>query len=300
MNEFFHEKITDTDEELIYGFIYVLNSNSFNEEKDLKNFYNYYFNQIPLKIVITDKSKSSFKRLNKTITEKMKETNIKPFLLGSKDASDYKINIIEFLKEFLEELTEEKLKDIYKFYYSLNIFDIINKNIYITLDKYNFIDSMIETHKNIDQNYLKSRFEFDIKLLFLKNGKYNIDSSEYKNITKNIQKVYYKYIETLKGDLKKDKYSHDEAIFKDYEDKSLYEKIKSYLIENKLPYEIVQDIYYRLRKLYLDIYEKELKKYIINNYLSLGDKYINKYPEYSKILKNIENNFIKNAHIQDL
>lgn len=152
MNEFFHEKITDTDEELIYGFIYVLNSNSFNEEKDLKNFYNYYFNQIPLKIVITDKSKSSFKRLNKTIAEKMKETNIKPFLLGSKDASDYKINIIEFLKEFLEELTEEKLKDIYKFYYSLNIFDIINKNIYITLDKYNFIDSMIETHKNIDQN----------------------------------------------------------------------------------------------------------------------------------------------------
>ena len=152
MNEFFHEKLTDTDGELIYGFIYVLNSNSFNEEKDLKNFYNYYFNQIPLKIVITDKSKSSFKRLNKTIAEKMKETNIKPFLLGSKDASDYKINIIEFLKEFLEELTEEKLKDIYKFYYSLNIFDIINKNIYITLDKYNFIDSMIETHKNIDQN----------------------------------------------------------------------------------------------------------------------------------------------------
>ena len=80
----------------------------------------------------------------------------------------------------------------------------------------------------------------------------------------------------------------------------MYQKIKSYLIENRLPNEVVQDIYYRLRKLSLDIYEKELKKYIINNYLSLGDKYINKYPEYSKILKNIENNFIKNAPIQDL
>ena len=126
LNEYFKEQIMLNNCMFIYSFIYLSESNSFSESDFLKNLVKNHYNKIPLKIIFTkSKNINQTEMLNNSVRKNMKINNTKIYFLQSYNDEKYKENINNFLKDLIEELDEEKLKDIYNYYYSLNIFETL-------------------------------------------------------------------------------------------------------------------------------------------------------------------------------
>lgn len=275
------DKITLKDNIFIFGFIYVTSLDSFNEKDDLDNILNHHLNKLPLKIVVTKhKNTKQKKRMNNTIYEKM---NFKPYFLGdSENYIQYKKNIKFFLEDLMKELDEEKLKDIYNYYFSLHILSIIMEKLTITLDKFDKIAiSLPPSDKYLD--YLKNRFKADLEIIFL-GEELNFDK-----IFNKLDNIFIEYKEELK---RNESIKNDENL-KDYEEKNFYEKIKSYLYKNNLSAPIYINIYHNLRNLSLEILKEKFKLKIVHN--AKINELIKRYPNFIEIKKNIYNNFIKDS-----
>ena len=275
------DKITLKDNIFIFGFIYVTSLDSFNEKDDLDNILNHHLNKLPLKIVVTKyKNTKQKKRMNNTIYEKM---NFKPYFLGdSENYIQYKKNIKFFLEDLMKELDEEKLKDIYNYYFSLHILSIIMEKLTITLDKFDKIAiSLPPSDKYLD--YLKNRFKADLEIIFL-GEELNFDK-----IFNKLDNIFIEYKEELK---RNESIKNDENL-KDYEEKNFYEKIKSYLYKNNLTNSIYINIYYKIRNLLLEILKEKFKLKIVHN--AKINELIKRYPNFIEIKKNIYNNFIKDS-----
>ena len=117
LTEYFKEQIMLNNSMFIYSFIYLSESNAFSESDILKNLIKNHYNKIPLKIIFTkSKNINQTEILNNNVRKNMKKNDTKIYFLQSYNDEKYKENINNFLKDLIEELDEEKLKDIYNYY----------------------------------------------------------------------------------------------------------------------------------------------------------------------------------------
>ena len=253
----------------------------------MKNLIKNHYNKIPLKIIFTkSKNIDQIEILNNTVRKKMKIKNTKNtkfyFLQSYKDGK-YKENINNFLKDLIEELDEEKLKDIYNYYYSLNIFENFKKLILIDSIKGNLL-CQISDEKNIDPfNYITAKLILDLNTLI---GDININFENTRQKMKNIYNIVF-------NELKKDfKYSnlYNDYELKNYEDKNFIDSFLNKIFLSKPDYNnvIFQEISKKINLFIIDIYLKEIKEKLVNNPIE-----IDHYPNFTNIRTNIIKNYIK-------
>jgi len=162
---YFEEIRKESNSNFIYGIIFICETDSLSEIdilNDLKNLFN---NKIPLKLLYTKtKDEAEVKRINNIIKSKIND--IKPYFLKAASNEDYEKNLNVFLKELLEELNENKLKDIYQYYYSLDIFN----NFQYILEKINVEQNILKYSavKEMDPiERIMNNLDFDLKFFLL-------------------------------------------------------------------------------------------------------------------------------------
>ena len=162
---YFEEIRKESNSNFIYGIIFICETDSLSEIdilNDLKNLFN---NKIPLKLLYTKtKDEAEVKRINNIIKSKIDD--IKPYFLKAASNGDYEKNINEFLKELLEELNENKLKDIYQYYYSIDIFN----NFQYILEKINAEQNILKYSKIKEMDPIErimNNLNFDLKFFLL-------------------------------------------------------------------------------------------------------------------------------------
>ena len=194
----------------------------------------------------------------------------------------YKENINNFLKDLIEELDEEKLKDIYNYYYSLNIFENFKKLILIDSIKGNLL-CQISDEKNIDPlNYITAKLILDLNTLL---DGININFEKTRQKMKNIYNIVF-------NELKKDKENsnlYEDYELKNYEDKNLLDSLCKLFLSNPDYNDIIaQEISKKINLFIIDIYLKEIKEKLVNNPIE-----IEHYPNFANIRTNIIQNYIK-------
>ena len=294
LTEYFKEQIMLNNSMFIYSFIYLSESNSFSESDFLKNLVKNHYNKIPLKIIFTkSKNIDQIEMLNNTVRKEMKIKNTKNtkfyFLQSYKDGK-YKENINNFLKDLIEELDEEKLKDIYNYYYSLNIFENFKKLILIDNIK-GILLCQISDEIYIDYidplNYITAKLILDLNTLL---GGININFEKTRQKMKNIYNIV---LNELEKDRKNSNLYEDYEL-KNYENKSvidfLLNKLFSQRRERERDYNdiIFKEISKKINLFIIDIYLKEIKEKLVNNPIE-----IEHYPNFANIRTNIIQNYIK-------
>ena len=252
---YFNKEILPNNTNFIYGFIYLGYSDytSVNEELN-KLMNNYYFNKIPL--IKIDKKK------------------------------DIKKIVKNFLGETLKILDVTKLKDIYQYYYSLNIFEDFKKVVLLNNFKNNILVT-ISHKKGIDpQKFIFQRLELDLKMAF---NKERIEFGVFKGKIKNI---YDSIFNELQKDF--DNYDYENYFWEKYGTKEIFDKIKEVFINKKLPDDIISlEVSNKINELFIDIFLKKVKEKLINDSVFK----ISKYPDFNDIIEKIKNNFIDNKSI---
>ena len=160
----FNDKIISKDKKFIYGFIYLTNIDSFKEREDLSTLYRNHYGKIPIKII-----------------------NVKNFTKN------------EFIREILEELNESKLKNIYKYYYSLNVLKILTSKMILVNGLVNIFSSLIKNKnsiKNTDDatNLIVKKLKLSINTLLLR------PNLNYEEIRLKMKNVYSEFIKELNKD----------------------------------------------------------------------------------------------------
>ena len=193
-NNYFYKEIMTKNKNFIYGIFYFLDekSNLVGEYEPLKNLIKYYYNKIPLELVYTENYTEHEKnQLNDNTFSKI---GIKPFFFNSQSEHDHKKDLKAFLIELLNKFDEDKLEDIYRYYYSLNFFDIFMNQILYSNALIN-IFAQFDPIKNVNSvKYLLARLKLDINSL-LKRPNIN-----YEKITKKLQEINSKVLEQLEID----------------------------------------------------------------------------------------------------
>ena len=277
LTEYFKEQIMLNNSMFIYSFIYLSESNSFSESDFLKNLVKNHYNKIPLKIIFTkSKNIDQTEMLNNTVRKNMKINNTKIYFLQSYNDEKYKENINNFLKDLIEELDEEKLKDIYNYYYSLNIFEIFKKLILNDNIK-GILLCQISDEKNIDlYNYMSAKLILDLNILL---GDININLENIRQKMINIYNIVFNELNSNLNDYE----------LKNYEDKGWIGSLRK-IILSKPDYNVIifQEISKKINSLIIDIYLKEIKEKLVNNPIE-----IDHYPNFTNIRTNIIKNYIK-------
>ena len=247
---YFYDKIIYEENNFIYGFIYLNKNNNGNdalaiEKNDLSQLYEYHYGKIPYKII------------------------------ELKNDNDYN----DFINFIFKELNENKLKDIYKYYYSLNVFQIIINKIIITKKLVDILSSVPKSENNIEDiddvtNITISKLQLDINTLLLR------PELNYENIGKTIKKLYTEFINELNEDFEKLDLDYTLEVNKSF-------SLKNFFIENH-PNDIIPIFFYeKIRILLEEIFFNAIKNMTVNYSFS-----IEKYPDYSNILDIISKNFI--------
>ena len=277
LNEYFKEQIMLNNCMFIYSFIYLSESNSFSESDFLINLVKNHYNKIPLKIIFTkSKNINQTEILNNNVRKNMKKNDTKIYFLQSYNDEKYKENINNFLKDLIEELDEEKLKEIYNYYYSLNIFEIFKKLILNDNIK-GILLCQISDEKNIDlYNYMSAKLILDLNILL---GDININFENTRQKMKNIYNIVFNELNSNLNDYE----------LKNYEDKGWIDSFRKYILSNP-DYNVIifQEISKKINSLIIDIYLKEIKEKLVNNPIE-----IDHYPNFTNIRKNIIQNYIK-------
>ena len=284
---YFENKLIESNSNFIYGIIFMCETDSFSEIDTLKDLKNIFNNKIPLKLLYSKgKADSQAKRINNTIKSKI--SDIKPYFLKTTSNGDYEKNLNDFLKELLEELNEDKLKDIYQYYYSLDIFN----NFQFILEKINAEQNMLKYSGEIKKikkmdpiERIMNNLDFDLKL-FLLEEYINLD-----DIKKGIKELYNSFENELNEDLKNIKKEENYAL-KKYEDRGRIDKIIEWINDKHLPYDIMaQGISQKINEIILNKFLTAIQKEILKNPIKVRN-----YPDFASIKNTIEKNFIK---IQD-
>jgi len=245
-NSFLKNNIITNENNFIYGFIYLSDINSF-EEKDLNQLYENNYGKIPLKKI--------------------------KFINGKFSKND-------FIKDILEELNEKKLKDIYKYYYSLNVYNILKYKILLINQLVDIFSSITKSEKNIKNiddaaNLIINKLKLNINTLLLR------PNLNYEEMTEKIKSIYSKLFEELNKDIK------DKNIDYTLEENKSSFNIFNYFIENH-PNDIIPIfLFEKIRILLEKIFKNKIKDMIISYSFN-----IEKYPDYLNILENINKNFI--------
>ena len=245
---FLKNKIITNENNFIYGFIFLSDIDSFEEvENNLNQLYKNNYGKIPIKNI-------------KFINEKF-----------SKD---------DFIKDILKELNEKKLKDIYKYYYSLNVYNILKNKILLInqlVDIFSSITKSENNIKNIDDaaSLIINKLKLNINTLLLR------PNLNYEEITEKIKSIYSKLFEELNQDIKNKNIDYTLE-----ENKSSF-NIFNYFVENH-PNDIIPIfLFEKIRILLEKIFKNKIKDVIISYSFN-----IEKYPDYLSIIKDINNNFI--------
>ena len=245
-NSFLKNNIITNENNFIYGFIYLSDINSF-EEKDLNQLYENNYGKIPLKKI--------------------------KFINGKFSKND-------FIKDILEELNEKKLKDIYKYYYSLNVYNILKYKILLINQLVDIFSSITKSEKNIKNiddaaNLIINKLKLNINTLLLR------PNLNYEEMTEKIKSIYSKLFEELNKDIK------DKNIDYTLEENKSSFNIFNYFIENH-PNDIIPIfLFEKIRILLEKIFKNKIKDMIISYSFN-----IEKYPDYLNILEDINKNFI--------
>ena len=241
-------KIITNENNFIYGFIYLSDFDSFEDiENDLNQLYKNNYGKIPIKKI-------------KFINEKYSKNN--------------------FIKDILKELNENKLKDIYKYYYSLNVYNILKYKILLINQLVDIISSLIKSEnkiKNIDDavNLIINKLKLNINTLLLR------PNLNFEEITEKIKGIYSKLFGELNQDIKKKNIDYT------LEENKRSFNIFNYFVENH-PNDIIPIfIFEKIRILLKNIFKNKIKDLIISYPFN-----IEKYPNYINIIKDINNNFI--------
>ena len=279
----YFETIRDeSNSNFIYGILFICETDSFSEIDILKYLKRIFNNKIPLKLLYTkEKNDAQAKRINNTIKSKIDD--IKPYFLKTTSNNDYGKNLNDFLKELFEELNEEKLKDIYQYYYSLDIFN----NFQFILEKINAEQKMLRysviKEKNPEESIINN-LDFDLKFFLLEENIYLED------IKDGIKEVYNSFENELNEDFKKINYEN--YSLKKYVNRNFFDQLKEYFNKIHLPYDtIAQGISQAINDVILNKFLKAVQKEYFKNPIKVG-----RYPDFENIKNEIEKNFIK---IQD-
>ncbi len=207
-------------------------------------------------------------------------------LLKIDKKKDKKEIINNFLDETLKILDITKLKDIYQYYYSLNIFEDFKKVVLLNNFKNNILVT-ISHKKGIDpQKFIFQRLELDLKMAF---NKERIEFGVFKGKIKNI---YDSIFNELQKDF--DNYDYENYFWEKYGNKEIFDKIKEVFINKKLPDDIISlEVSNKINELFIDIFLKKVKEKLINDSVFK----ISKYTDFNDIIEKIKNNFIDNKSI---
>lgn len=248
---YFNDKIITDEKEFIYEIIYITNNNLLEEKNDLNQLFSKHYGKIPLKII-------------KFNNEKEKEN--------------------KYINYILEELTENKLKNIYKYYYSLNVYKIITNKLILT-------NKLVDIFSSIPKNENKIKNSNDATNLIINKLKLNINTLllnpilNYEEISNSIKNIYSKFFNELNEDFKKENISYT------LEENQSSLNVLNYFIENH-PNDIIPILFYeKIRTLLEEIFINEIKEIIIN-----FSFYIEKYPDYLNIIDIIYRNFIRSPY----
>ena len=235
------------EEKFIFGFIYLGNASSLEEEKNLFSLREYHYDKIPIK-------KIDYKNGEESVSKK------------------------EFIKFILEELDEDKLKSIYKYYYSLNYFENF-KNIIITINSFiNIFSSLIDLdieNKDAAKKLIMEKLKLNLNVLFLR------PNLNYENINKKIGDFYPYLLERLNEDFK------DSNIDYTIEEEKKWWQFYNYFIE-KHPRDFIPIfLYEKITKLVEEVFLNKMEEIIVHTTYNFDIKY----PNYFDIIKNINENF---------
>ena len=281
-SNYFESIRNENNSNFIYGILFICQTYSSSDIDILNYLKNIFNNKIPLKLLYTKgKGDSQAKRINNTIKSKIDD--IKPYFLKTTSNNDYEKNLNDFLKDLFEELNETKLKDIYQYYYSLDIFN----NFQVIMKKINEEQKILihSVKKKIDpiENIINN-LEFDLKLFLLNPG---INREDIKNCVK---KIYNSFENELKEDFKKIKF--EDYSLKEYEKRDAFDKIKEFFTSNPLPSDIISyGVSEMINDFILNLFLRTVRKEYFKNPIQVRN-----YPDFSSIKNEIEKNFIK---IQD-
>ena len=249
---YFNDKIISKEKNFIYGFIYLTNIDSFKEEEILNTLHKNHYGKIPIKII-----------------------NVQNFTNN------------DFIRDILEELNENKLKKIYKYYYSLNVFKILMNKIILVNGLVNIFSSITKNENNIKNtdeatNLIINKLKLSINTLLLR------PNLNYEEIRQTIKKVYSEFFKELNKD-----FQNHNLDYTLNEDKSF--NLFDYFIENH-PNDIMPIFFYEKIKILMeDIFINKIKELIIKYPFN-----IKKYPDYLTIRNNIKNNFIQTSNSNNL
>ena len=239
------DNIIHDEKKFIYGFIYLGNADSYKEEEALDSLKKDHYNKIPIK-------KINYKNGEENLSKK------------------------ELIKFILEELDENKLQKIYKYYYSLNFYEnfkniIINNNLFINI----FSSLLIIDIKDREAaaNLIINKLKLNLNILLLSP---NLD---YEDIKHKIESFYPTFLGELNEDLKNSKldYTVDE-------NKNIWNP-KNWFIDKNPNDMIPIFLYEKISKLIEKVFFKKIKEIIINHHFNI------KYPNYLNIINDINNNF---------
>ena len=238
------DNIIHEEKKFIYGFIYLGNADSYKEE-DLDSLRKDHYNKIPIKRI-------NYKNGEENLSKK------------------------ELIKFILEELDENKLQKIYKYYYSLNFYEnfkniIINNNLYINIFSSLLISNIKD--RKAAANLIINKLKLNLNVLLLSP---NLD---YEDIRHKIESFYPTFLGKLNEDFKNSKidYTIDE-------NKNSW-NILNWLID-KHPNDMIPIfLYEKISKLVEKVFFKKIKEIIINHHFNI------KYPNYLNIINDINNNF---------
>ena len=240
---------------------------------------NEHFNKIPLTIIYKNKNVENI--INNSINN---NKNIKALF--------YQKNFKNSLKDILGVLNTKKLKDIYQYYYSLNIFEAFKKIVSLNNFKNNILVTISQKNGIEPSKFIYQRLKLDLKMIF------NKERIRYGNFQDKIKNLYDSITNGLKKDF--DDYGYEDYM-KNYDGKGFY-NFKNALIKSKskLPDDIISlEISSKINKLIIDIFLTKVKEKLINTSLIKISKSI--YPNFSdikeKINSNFTNNFIDNDSI---
>ena len=216
----------------IFGYIYLGNASSLKEEKNLLSLREYHYDKIPIK-------KINYKNGEEKLSKK------------------------EFIK-FLEELDEDKLKSIYKYYYSLNYFENF-KNIIISINSFiNIFSSLIDLdieNKDAAKKLIIEKLKLNLNVLFLR------PNLNYENINKKIGYFYRRLLDRLNEDFK------DSNIDYTIEEEKKWYDIFNLFIE-KHPRDFIPIfLYEKITKLVEEAFLNEMEEIIVNTDYNFDIKY---------------------------
>ena len=276
----YFEKIRkESNSNFIYGILFICEIDTISEIDTLNYLKNISNNKITLKLLYSKgKDDNQVKKINKTIASTI---GIKPYFLKTTSKKDYDKNLNSFLKDLFEELDEKKLKDIYQYYYSLDVF----YHFQLIMKKNNAEQDIFTKplEKKINPtDYIIHNLEFDLNF-FLPKQNINLEG-----INKDIKEIYNSFISELNKDFKN--ITYENYCLKEYENRKFFDKFKEYFISNHLPNDIIaQGVSQTINNLILNIFLITVKQQFFKKPIEL--RY---YPDFTNIKNIIEKNFINN------